>query len=72
VSIELLDGQHMGVDTKEFGKNAPPSLRMARVLGMYSSEPSSTSWSSVTIKMILGFLPFAVDVVDGPDFLEPE
>ncbi len=69
--MELRDGQHIGVETKEFGKKAPPSLRIALVLGMYSREPSSTSWSSVKIRIILGFLGVGC-ADDAPPFRDPE
>lgn len=71
VSMELRDGQHMGVETNELGKNAPPSFRMARVFGIKSSEPSSTSWSSVTIRIMLGFLGLVGGEAGDPGFREP-
>lgn len=55
VNSEDLDGQHIGVVTYACLNSAPWSRIACRVLGMKLSDPSSTSWSSVKIKIMLGF-----------------
>lgn len=51
----LLDGQHIGVVTYACLNSAPPSRNNLSVLGMKLSEPNSTSWSSVKMRMMFGF-----------------
>lgn len=52
--MEDRDGQHIGVVTKALVKLVPPSSIILRVLFITCKEPSSTSWSSVIMRMMLG------------------
>lgn len=56
--MEERDGQHMGVVTKALVKVAPPCSMIFLVLFMTCREPNSTSWSSVSTRIILGLMFF--------------
>lgn len=65
VNRELRAGQHIGVVVYAWRNSAPPSLKSRNVRGMKFKEPSSTSWSSVKIKMMFGFRSLSVDGMNG-------